>query len=377
MTAKQQADREPFNLPTNYRSTPELIAALNQLFDHPQPFAQPDLRYPPVGAADKPRASLRLAEEGEAAPLSLVWLGDDPLGKGDAAQLAASDTARRIAVQLAAAAEDAQVSTRMAVSPCKGGDIAVLVANHRQAGMIADELAARGVPSVRRGRDSVWRSEEAAELAAVLAAYAEPGREGLLRHALATRLLGRSAADLARCQDDQHEWDAEREAAERYHQLWQQQGFMRVFRAWLDEQAVAERLLTRVDGERRLTNLLHLVSCCRPRACCGPSSSRCSPGSTPSAAAKAPVKKRCCAWKAMPNGCRSSPSTPARGWNTPWCSARFSGTASCSARTRTVPVVTMPMASRCWTWAAANWRTTSNAPARRCSPNSCGWPTSP
>src|SRR3546814_656402 len=124
--------------------------------------------------------------------------------------------------------------------------------------MIADELASRGVPSVRRGRDSVWRSEEAAELVAVLAAYAEPGREGLLRYALATRLLGRSAADLARCQDDQQQWDAEREAAERYHQLWQQQGFMRVFRAWLDEQAVAERLLARVDGERQLTNLLHL-----------------------------------------------------------------------------------------------------------------------
>ncbi|MCQ4235894.1 PD-(D/E)XK nuclease family protein, partial [Pseudomonas stutzeri] len=79
-----------------------------------------------------------------------------------------------------------------------------------------------------------------------------------LRHALATRLLGRSAADLARCQDDQQQWDSEREAAERYHQLWQQQGFMRVFRAWLDEQAVAERLLARLDGERRLTNLLHL-----------------------------------------------------------------------------------------------------------------------
>ncbi|MGE6993635.1 exodeoxyribonuclease V subunit beta [Pseudomonas sp. NPDC047961] len=259
MTAKQQADREPFNLPTNYRSTPELIAALNQLFDHPQPFAQPDLRYPAVGAADKPRASLRLVEEGEAAPLSLVWMGDDPLGKGEAAQLAASDTARRVALQLAGAAEGRAGFDKEGVfTPLKGGDIAVLVANHRQAGMIADELAARGVPSVRRGRDSVWRSEEAAELAAVLAAYAEPGREGLLRYALATRLLGRSATDLARCQDDQQQWDAEREAAERYHQLWQQQGFMRVFRAWLDEQAVAERLLARVDGERRLTNLLHL-----------------------------------------------------------------------------------------------------------------------
>lgn len=153
MTAKQQADREPFNLPTNYRSTPELIAALNQLFDHPQPFAQPDLRYPPVGAADKPRASLRLAEEGKAAPLSLVWLGDDPLGKAEAAQLTASDTARRIAVQLAAAAEGrAGFAQGDRFTPLKGGDIAVLVANHRQAGMIADELAARGVPSVPRAR---------------------------------------------------------------------------------------------------------------------------------------------------------------------------------------------------------------------------------
>ena len=259
MTARQQADREPFNLPTNYRSTPELIGALNQLFDHPQPFAQNGLRYPAVGAAEKSRAQLRLAEDDEA-PLSLVWLGDDPLGKGEAAQLAASDTARRIALHLAAAVEGRAGFEKEdgTFAPLKGGDMAVLVANHRQAGMIADELATRGVPSVRRGRDSVWRSEEAGELAAVLAAYAEPGREGLLRYALATRLLGRSAADLARCQDDQQQWDAEREAAERYHQLWQQQGFMRVFRAWLDEQAVAERLLARVDGERRLTNLLHL-----------------------------------------------------------------------------------------------------------------------
>ena len=198
MTAKQQADREPFNLPTNYRSTPELIAALNQLFDHPQPFAQPDLRYPPVGAADKPRASLRLAEEGEAAPLSLVWLGDDPLGKGDAAQLAASDTARRIAVQLPPPPRRAGFDKDGGFAP-QGRRYRRAGGQSPQAGMIADELAARGVPSVRRGRDSVWRSEEAAELAAVLAAYAEPGREGLLRHALATRLLGRSAADLARC----------------------------------------------------------------------------------------------------------------------------------------------------------------------------------
>ncbi|WP_120997847.1 exodeoxyribonuclease V subunit beta [Stutzerimonas urumqiensis] len=259
LSAKRAAE-SPYELPTNYRSTPALIEALNRVFDFPASFAQDGLRYRAVEAADKPRPVLRLDEEAQAvAPLHLVWLGDEPLGKGEAAEAAAVDCARRIARQLAAAGEGRAGFERDGqLTPLKGGDIAVLVANHRQAGLIAEQLAARGVPSVRRGRDSVWQSEEAAELAAVLAAYAEPGREGLLRYALATRLLGRTAADLARCQDVPQQWDAEREAAERYHQLWQQQGFMRVFRAWLDEQGVAERLLARVDGERRLTNLLHL-----------------------------------------------------------------------------------------------------------------------
>ncbi|WP_350447422.1 exodeoxyribonuclease V subunit beta [Pseudomonas solani] len=257
LKARDEAARQ-YSLNTNHRSVPALIAALNRVFDRPLPFAEPGLTYPPVGASDKARAQLVLPEAG--APLELVWLGDDPLGKGEAGNAVAIDTARRIAALLAASGRGEAYFDEAGVrTPLRGGDIAVLVASHRQAGDVAEQLAARGVPSVRRGRDSVWHSAEAEELAAVLAAYAEPGREGVLRYALATRLLGRDAQALARCQDDEHAWDQEREDAERYHQFWQQQGFMRAFRAWLDEQRVAERLIALPDGERRLTNLLHLA----------------------------------------------------------------------------------------------------------------------
>ncbi|WP_068828965.1 exodeoxyribonuclease V subunit beta [Pseudomonas sp. BMS12] len=259
LQARSDADRQ-YDLPFNFRSTPELIASLNLLFARPQPFAEEGLNYPPVSAGKKARAQLVLPAQDGSAPLGLVWLGDEGLNKAKAGELAALDTARRIAGLLAASANGmAYFEDDGDRKPLKGGDIAVLVSNHREAASVASELAARGVPSVRRGRDSVWRSEEAAELAAVLAAYAEPGREGVLRYALATRLLGRDAAQIARCQDDERAWDAERAAAEQYHQLWQQQGFMRVFRAWLDQEQVAERLLAGLDGERRLTNLLHLA----------------------------------------------------------------------------------------------------------------------
>ncbi|AMR65299.1 exodeoxyribonuclease V subunit beta [Aquipseudomonas alcaligenes] len=258
LQARDDAERQ-YDLPFNYRSTPALIKALNQLFARPQPFAEEGLSYPPVSAGKKSRATLVLPEQDGAAPLGLVWLGDEGLNKARAGELAALDTARRIATLLAASTQgSAYFEEDGGRRPLKGGDIAVLVSNHREAASVAAELAARGVPSVRRGRDSVWHSEEAAELAAVLAAYAEPGREGVLRYALATRLLGRDAAQIARCQEVEQEWDRERAAAEQYHQLWQQQGFMRVFRAWLDQERVAERLLAGLDGERRLTNLLHL-----------------------------------------------------------------------------------------------------------------------
>lgn len=258
LKARDAAERQ-YDLPFNYRSTPALIKALNQLFARPQPFAEQGLLYPPVSAGKKSRATLVLPEQDGGAPLGLVWLGFDALNKARAGELAALDTARRIAALLAASVQGlAYFEDDGGRMPLKGGDIAVLVSNHREAASVAAELAARGVPSVRRGRDSVWHSEEAAELAAVLAAYAEPGREGVLRYALATRLLGRDAAQIARCQEVEQEWDRERAAAEQYHQLWQQQGFMRVFRAWLDQERVAERLLAGIDGERRLTNLLHL-----------------------------------------------------------------------------------------------------------------------
>ena len=261
LKARSEAARQ-YSLATNHRATPELIAALNQLFDRPMPFAEKGLAYQQVGASDRPRPQLVLPPmAGEAdAPLALVWLDNDYLGKGEAGTLVARDTARRVAAVLSASSQgQAYFDDQGEQIPLKGGDIAVLVASHRQASEVAAELAARGVPSVRRGKENVWHSEEADELSAVLAAYAEPGREGALRYALASRLLGRSAQVLAACAEDAQSWDREREDAERYHQLWQQQGFMRAFRAWLDEQQVAQRLLALVDGERRLTNLLHLA----------------------------------------------------------------------------------------------------------------------
>ena len=43
-----------------------------------------------------------------------------------------------------------------------------------------------------------------------------------------------------------------------YLDLWVQRGFFRMFRHWLQREGVRQRLLAFPDGERRLTNVLHL-----------------------------------------------------------------------------------------------------------------------
>ena len=49
------------------------------------------------------------------------------------------------------------------------------------------------------------------------------------------------------------------DAFHRYHQLWREQGFIRMFRQLLSEQDVAVRLLQFDEGERWLTDLMHLA----------------------------------------------------------------------------------------------------------------------
>jgi len=202
---------------------------------------------------------LQLPEHLAGQALNVVWIKGEKLTKEQATAQAAADCAARIAAILSeSAAGQAGFIDAGRFQPIKGGDIAVLVNNHTQASKIAQALSTQGVVSVLNSKQSVWHSEEAKELFAVLCAYAEPAREGLLRYALLTRLLGRSGEDCARWQVDDSAFEREQNAAALHHQHFQQQGFMRAFRHWLFTEAVAERLLQLEDGERRLTNLLHL-----------------------------------------------------------------------------------------------------------------------
>lgn len=250
-----------YTLDVNWRSDPRLLAALNAVFGTvgEQPFLFDGIPYHAAIPSERKRHE-PLTIQGRLEPPLQVWLleSDDgqPAGKGAASEQAARATAAEIARLLNLGARD---RARIGDRPLAGGDIAVLVRSHWQGRLIRNQLLRLGVPSVQHADDSVFAADEAQQLEWLLAAVAEPGDEGRVRTVLASDLFGASGEDLYRLREEEQAWARWLEKLQDYRQLWREHGFMRFFRAWLIGEGVPQRLLTFRDGERRLTNLLHLA----------------------------------------------------------------------------------------------------------------------
>ena len=168
----------------------------------------------------------------------------------------AQATAAEIARLLRLAAEG---GLALGGRPLSGGDIAVLVATHSEGRRVRQALLEQGVYSVQRSPDSVFHSAEAEQLELLLQALLEPGREARVRAALCGPLFGLNGAQILALSQDEQALESHIEAFRDYRQRWLEQGFVRMLRHLLGEREAPRRLLALADGERRLTNLLHLA----------------------------------------------------------------------------------------------------------------------
>ncbi|HET7598384.1 MAG TPA: UvrD-helicase domain-containing protein, partial [Burkholderiales bacterium] len=259
--------RHHHTLDVNWRSERPLLCAVNRLFaGNGAAFVIPEVEFLPSRPAPGDRGRFEI--EGEDAVPFEFWLvggtNGSPLRKEAATALAARATAAEIArlLRLGAAGKARIVSTDDGASgarPLAGGDVAVLVRKHQQARAVGDALRRLGIASVERGGDSVFETPEAEELQRVLIAIAEPAREPRVRAALATAMLGCSGTALHALAADEAQWEALVERFRQAHQEWGERGFIHMARRLFADFRVLKRLLAYADGERRVTNLLHVV----------------------------------------------------------------------------------------------------------------------
>lgn len=263
MQAKRDARSEPYTLTVNRRSDPSLVQAVSALFTRARlPFVFPDISCPAVVAGPEARDRLGGAAAGQA-PLEILFVPrTDRPGQVNKRNGVINKAWGEDALTNAVASEIVRLlhaGVTIADRRVTPGDIAVLCRKNRQAGLMQEALRRRGVPSVLHTEASVFETAEAEEVERVLRAMADPADGGAIRAALATIMLGEDASALSNLDQDAHRWDEWVGRLQAWHDLWARRGFVTAFRGLLEAQAVAARLLRLHDGERRLTNVLHLM----------------------------------------------------------------------------------------------------------------------
>lgn len=252
----RDAVRRIHRLGENQRASHALVAAVNAVFRRERPFLVDEIGFSEAGVGARPRRPLEAGDSASRAALTVVRLQPDPesgwLGAAAARRQAVDACVTEIGRLLGSGA-------RLGDSALRPADIAVLVNAHWQGTEIKRALAAAGIGAAEVSRDSVLATLECSELMRIVAAIADPADPGLLRAALATTLLGEDARSLSALDADAGGALVTASRFARAREDWQRHGAIAALRRLIRDEGVGARLAATRDGDRRLTNLLHLV----------------------------------------------------------------------------------------------------------------------
>ncbi len=253
-----------YTLPINWRSEPDLIKAVNKLFEkNSNPFIFKEIPFLPVQAPQDAHQKESLKIENQHLPPLQLWfvkrelancLPDKAITKQWANRQIPFSVGYEIARLLMLGQQhQALIGNR----PIIAGDIAILVRSHKQARQIQKALTQLQIPSVLFSKESIFVSHEIMEIDRILQAVATPNNESLIKAALTTDMLGLSGSELHRLIENDDAWQKTLIRFQDYHFVWRNVGFIQMFRKLLLREQVQSRLLSYVNGERRLTNVLH------------------------------------------------------------------------------------------------------------------------
>ncbi|AWK40582.1 exodeoxyribonuclease V subunit beta [Photorhabdus laumondii subsp. laumondii] len=250
-----------YTLETNWRSAYSMVQAVNKLFMRSEnPFLFEQIPFIEVSAAEKNR-ELSFSYDGEEQAALNFWLQQgEGVSIGDYEQTMSRLCAAQIRDWLQAGSEGRALLHKSEGSrPVTAADITVLVRSRKEATLIRNALNLLSIPSVfLSNRESVFDTVEAKDILWLLQAVLSPEKERVLRSTLASGLFGLTARQIDKLNHDEKTWDQLVDEFDGYFRLWQRRGVLPMLRAVIANHHIAENLLASYDGERRLTDVMHI-----------------------------------------------------------------------------------------------------------------------
>ena len=255
-------------LDVNHRSDQDLLTGLDALFGDAR-LGHPEIEYRHMRAATAAQNSrLHDAPVAEALRVRILDSTDPaletnksgyptgPSARDLIARDLADDVVRLLASQATLERPDPHggPAVRGQIAP---GDVAVLVYSHQQAALIRDRLVDVGVPAVINGAGSVFGTDAAGEWRVLLEALERPASSPRARAAALTAFIGWNAEQLAAAGES--ELDQLHQRLYGWARVLREHGVATLTATVMAQTRVPERVLARVDGERRMTDLQHIA----------------------------------------------------------------------------------------------------------------------
>ena len=257
LNASEMAENR-YTLLKNYRSSPELLSAINSFFgssDNAFVFNEIQFNESTPGI-DSDTQSIVI--DGVNQPnFNLLFIDNETetLNKSRLTDLIVHAVVSKIASLLWLGSEK---RAYIGSEPITASQIAILVRTNREAELVQQKLSALKVSSVTDSGSSVFASIEAQDLQRVLAAITEPHRADLIRAALTTSIFNHNGNQIENFSKNQKAFELLLIRFVEYHDMWLEHGFEFMIRALFVHEHVRRTALSLSRGERRLTNLIHL-----------------------------------------------------------------------------------------------------------------------
>jgi exodeoxyribonuclease V beta subunit len=251
IAARRQVTKH-YTLDTNWRSSAAMVNATNQLFSRSSSafIYHNDIPFQVMKAAKKQSPSLSLA--GKLIPAMNFWVVSKALNNDQYLDHFANVCASQIETML----QHGQLKEQ----PVSAQNIAILVRDRKEASVLQLALSARSIDSVfMSNRDNVYSIYLAQSLIYLLKAVNEPTNEQSLRSAMASDIFRFTARELHNLNQDEMAWESLVEEFLTYRKIWQRSGVLAMMQQLLQKRALAARWLNDINGERQLTDYLHLA----------------------------------------------------------------------------------------------------------------------
>jgi exodeoxyribonuclease V beta subunit len=242
-------------LPTNWRSTPALLQALNQVFGQGGFFPDDDIQYHDVEPPPPEQRQIALTSDTSGRPaLNVVDLNEFERA-AEARRHYADFIAREIVDLLSGDAGQPRltVSRRGKVQPLSAGDIAILCFRRNETTYLRERLSQAGIPWTFYKEGSLWDSEEAQQVKLLLDALFRPQELASFRMALLTKFFALSPVELAQADEIPLRHPA-RTLFQRLAAAAQNQAWAELFGALVEETGLLAPKPDDFKAERRLAN---------------------------------------------------------------------------------------------------------------------------